>query len=352
MAINLHKKYSDRLAKIYTHNSFVEGHTNTTWSFSGVKSVLIPSIVTKELEPYTRSGNNRYGTPTDVQDTMQELTMKKDEGFSMVIDKGDNTEQQMMKNAGSVMKQQIAERVVPRIDKYALGEWAKNAGKIATASAAPTKNTIIDMLLDAEVHFADHFIPDGDRWVYMSNATYKYVRTAAEFAGSDGIINNMIIKGYKGDIGSLKIVCVPASYMPQNAYFIAAQKNSVILAQKIRDAQIHQDPPGISGHLLEGRYTYDAFVVGTLSDGVYAVVANSAKAATPTATKGESTTALASTTGSATILYTLDGTDPRYSNTAITYTAAFTNPTAGTVIKAVASANGVFNSDLLVHTAA
>ena len=350
MAINLHKKYSDKLAKLYTHNSFVDGHTNATWSFSGVKSVLIPSIVTQELSAYSRSGTNRYGTPTDIQDTMQELTMTKDEGFALVIDKGDNTEQQMMKNAGEVMKQQIAERVVPRIDKYAMNQWAIHAGKVVTSSSAPTKSTIVDLLLDAEVHFADNFIPDSDRWVYMSNAMYKLVRTSTEFTGCDGIVNNMLIKGYKGDIGSLKIVCVPATYMPTNVYFIATQKNSVILAQKIRDAKIHQDPPGISGHLLEGRYTYDAFVVGTLCAGAYICVASAAKAATPTATKEASTTTLASTTSTATILYTLDGTDPRYSTTAQTYTAAFNNPTAGTVIKAVARATGVYDSDLLEHT--
>ena len=350
MAINLHKKYSDKLAKLYTHNSFVEGHTNTTWSFSGVKSVLIPSIVTKALTPYTRSGINRYGVPEDIQDTMQELTMTQDDGFSLVIDKGDNTEQQMMKNAGGVMKMQIAERVVPRIDKYAMNQWAIHAGKVTTASSAPTKSTIVDLLLDAEVYFADHFIPDGERWVYMSNAMYKLVRTSSEFTGCDGIVNNMIIKGYKGDIGSLKIVCVPASYMPANVYFLAAQKNSVILAQKIRDAKIHQDPPGISGHLLEGRYTYDAFVIGTLCDGAYICVASSAKAATPTASKGSTTTTLASTTGSTTILYTLDGTDPRYSTTAAVYSAAITNPDAGVVIRAVARADGIYDSDLLEHT--
>jgi hypothetical protein len=89
---------------------------------------------------------------------------------------------------------------------------------------------------------------------------------------------------------------------------------------------------------------------------VIAVVANGYKTATPTATKGASTTSLASTTnsGTVTIKYTLDGTDPRWSSTAETYSAAFDNPAADTVIKAVAyyfnGATCYYMSDMLTHT--
>ena len=75
MAINLHSKYSDQLAKLYTKNSFVEGHTNNRWSFSGFKSIYIPSITTQPLNDYQRSGTSRYGTPKDLQDTVLEMTI-------------------------------------------------------------------------------------------------------------------------------------------------------------------------------------------------------------------------------------------------------------------------------------
>lgn len=352
MAINLHKKYEKVLADYYTHNSYVDGHTNNQWSFSGFKSILIPTVVTQPLVDYTRSGTNRYGTPQDIQDTVQEMTMTQDKAFSLVVDKGDNSEQQMMKNAANMIKREVSEQVVPLIDKYALKRWTENAGCAAAIATAPTKSTIVGMLLDAEVYLDDHFVPDGDRWCYLPHKYLKMVKLSDEFSGCDGIVNNMVVKGYVGNLGSLKIIKISENYLPSNCYFLVAQKNSVILAQKIRDTKIHQDPPGISGHLMEGRYNYDAFVVGAHCDGVYAAVASSAKAATPTATKGGSTTTLASTTGSATIRYTLDGTDPRYSTTAQIYSAAFNNPDAGTVLKAVASADGYFASDVLVHTCA
>lgn len=349
MAINLHKKYESQLAKLYTKNSFVESHTNNKWSFSGLKSLLIPSIVTQPLNDYNRSGTSRYGTPKDVQDTMQEMIMTQDKSFSMVIDKGDNSEQQMMKNAAEVMKQQVAEQVTPVIDKYALRRWAEQAGCVTSVASAPTKSTIVGMLLDAEVYLNDHFVPDSERWCYLPNKYVKMVRLSDEFSGCDGLVNNMVVKGYIGTIGTLKIVALPESYLPTNAYFIVAQKNSVILAQKMRDGKIHQDPPGISGHLLEGRYNYDAFVVGVHADGVYVAAASSAVCAKPTATKG-STTSIASTTSDAVIYYTLDGTDPRYSTTAKVYTAAIANPTADTILKAVATKSGMFASEVLEHT--
>lgn len=350
MAINLHSKYSDQLAKLYTKNSFVEGHTNNRWSFSGFKSIYIPSITTQPLNDYQRSGTSRYGTPKDLQDTVQEMVMMQDKSFTIVIDKGDNSEQQMMKRAAEVMKQQVAEQVVPLIDKYAINKWTEKAGKFGTMNAAPTKSTIVSSLLDAEVYLNDHFVPDSDRWAYVPNKYIKMIRLSDEFSGCDNLRNTMVVKGYVGDLSSLKIVGIPERYMPANVYFLVAQKNSVILAQKLRDGKIHQDPPGISGHLLEGRYNYDAFVVNTNSDGVYACVASSVKVVDPVITKGASKTTMTTTTSTASVYYTTDGSDPRYSPDAKkAETDGIANPVAGTVIKAVAIDPTMYNSDVVTH---
>ena len=50
--------------------------------------------------------------------------------------------------------------------------------------------------------------------------------------------------------------------------------------------------------------------------------------------------------GAGKILYTTDGTDPRYSKTAQVYAAALGAIAAGTTVKAVAYAEGKFPSDL------
>ena len=73
-------------------------------------------------------------------------------------------------------------------------------------------------------------------------------------------------------------------------------------------------------------------------------------AAAPTITLSSGNATLASTTSGAVMLYTTDGSDPRYSKDAKTYTAAFP-AAAGTRIRAVATKDGMFSSDLTEKTA-
>ncbi|OQB25855.1 MAG: hypothetical protein BWY11_00131 [Firmicutes bacterium ADurb.Bin182] len=352
MAINLHAKYEKKLAEAYTRSSFVAGNASSEFEFTGVKSIKIPSIVTKPLGDYDRTPNNeyfRYGTPADVQDTVQEMSMTQDKSFALVVDKGDNSEQQLMKNAGTVMKAEIEEQVVPHIDKYVLAKWCNEAGMVKTFASALTKTTVVSAILDAETYFSDNFVPDGERYLYIKSDQFSLLRLAPEWTGCDKLTKEIVKRGYIGDIASFKVIRVPASYLPAGVYFLAVQKKSVLAPQKIRDAKVHQDPPGISGALLEGRYNFDAFVIGARCSGVYVACAEDNACAEPAATKG-ATTSLATETAGASIKYTLDGSDPRYSASAAVYTGAFANPDAGVVIKAYAYKTGLLPSTVLTHT--
>ena len=91
MAINLADKYSSKIAEKFTQESIVAGKCSKEWDFSGVKSIKIYTPQTVDLVDYTRSGSNRYGTPTEMGDTVQEMTMTQDKSFSLTIDKGNNS---------------------------------------------------------------------------------------------------------------------------------------------------------------------------------------------------------------------------------------------------------------------
>lgn len=350
MAINLHEKYSDKIKQVYTHNSFVEGKTNQEYSFVGVKTVKIPNLITQDLNDYQRTGTNRYGTPNELQDAMQELSVTQDKSFAITIDKGNNVEQQMMKQAGRVMEAEMREKVTPTSDKYALAQYAANAGHTIAYDAAVAKSNIISKLLDIEVYFEDNFVPTDRRYVFVKNTHIAMIKLSSEFQYADSAVDKLLMKGIVGKIGTLNIVGVPAAYMPANVEHIAFQSNSVMLPFKIKDSRIHQDPPGLSGHLLEGRFMYDAFVIGAICDGVVVVVAKEKKCAAPTVTKG-TTTAIATTTSDAEVYYTTDGSDPRWSTTRTKYSAAIANPTAGTIIKAYATyiSGGMYPSDVVTH---
>ena len=70
----------------------------------------------------------------------------------------------------------------------------------------------------------------------------------------------MLITGQVGDVDGVKIVSVPKGRMPAGASFIIAYSESVCSPEKLADYKIHDNPPGIAGHLVEGLVYYDAFV--------------------------------------------------------------------------------------------
>ena len=89
MAVNLSTKSADKLTRRSAlKHSVIAGSFDDNYSFKGAKTIEIITPVSQPLNDYQRSGSNRYGTPTELQDVKQELTLTKDKSWSMTIDKG------------------------------------------------------------------------------------------------------------------------------------------------------------------------------------------------------------------------------------------------------------------------
>lgn len=351
MAINLATKYSDKIQTRFTHESYIAGKVSQEYEFTGVKGIKVYTPTTVPMNDYNRTATgNRYGTPVEMQDTVQDLIMSQDKSFSLTIDKGNNTEQMMIKNAGKMMNLQQKEQIVPMVDRYAFSRYIQMAGTVGGASAKPTKSNIVEMIADGAQALDDNQVPDEGRYIAVTAEMYKMLKLSPEFLGLEKLGEQALGKGVVGEIHGMKVVKVPTSYLPADCYFLIWHKSAVILPYKIKDAKIHEDPPGISGALLEGRNLYDAFVLGAKAYGLYACVLSTKKVATPTASFATNECTLSCTTGSATMYYTVDGTDPRYSSTRLPYTAKF-GTTAGQVIKAYAEKADMYASDVMVSTA-
>ena len=75
-SINLASKYIGQIAQKFTHASYFAGNVSQDYDFAGVKSLTIYTPVTVDLNDYDRTAAaNRFGTPVEMEDTIQELTM-------------------------------------------------------------------------------------------------------------------------------------------------------------------------------------------------------------------------------------------------------------------------------------
>lgn len=346
MAINLAKKYSDKIAEYFHLKSVVDGNTNQDYNFIGAKTVSVYTPITQPLNDYVRSGANRYGNPAEMQDALQEMSLSRDRSFSITIDKGNNSEQMNVKEAGKMLALEMEEQVVPEMDKFALDKFAQNAGIIVAATGAPTKSTITGLIGDAMAAMSNKNVPNEGRTLYIGWTYFGLLRLSPEFLGVESLGKDSLAKGALGSFMGASVVPVPDEYLGQ-AYFLITHKNAVMQPKAIQDYFVKQNPPGINGALLEGRFVYDAFVLGAKAHGVYTLVPSGTKTATPTI---DAVLADITVNSSAnTVKITIDGSDPRYSSTAIIGKTAMVSAYVGQkiTIKAVAYDNGKFASDVV-----
>jgi len=346
--INLATKYSDKVQERFWTDSVTAGSfaTDLDMEFTGVKTVRVFDVDTAPLGDYTRSGSSRYGTPAELTDNTQEFVMSQDKAFTYTIDKGNAKEQFNIKQAGTSLKREIREVITPYIDKYRMKVWAQKAGQIA-GIAEPTKSTIGSLIMDATVALDDAQVDANNRTLYIPSKYYKLLKLCDEFHYSDSLSTAAVKNGTVPMFDSMTVKKVPSSYMPDNVYFVIAFKGVAISPVKLQDYKIHSDPPGISGDLVEGRVIFDAFVKGTKANGIYVAAASAYVCAAPTVTFATNVATMSSTTTDAVIQYTTDGSDPRYSPTAVTYNSA-SKPTiaSGDTVKAYASKTGMYNSGI------
>ena len=268
MGITAHVNYSKKAMQAWKVGSLLPSRLSNDYEFGDFKTVVISTITTDPLTDYARTGTSRYGTPTDVQDTTQELTCTQDKGFTKVIDSGDAKDQQYLKKAGKVVALITKEQIIPMTDKYGFSVLAAKAGKIVTG-AAPDKDTIVDRITDGTAYMDDQEIPQDGRTLFITATGYKNLRLSDQFMGIEALGKKALAAGTVGEFDGMEVVKVPSSRFPAGVNFMIVHRASACMPMKIKKTKIHQDPPGIDGNLLEGRQYYDCFVFDTRKNGIY-----------------------------------------------------------------------------------
>lgn len=317
MAIMLHTKYEKKIAAVFAQNSFADGRLSSDFDFTGAKTVKITTPVTVPLSDYKREGSERYGKPTEMQDSIQEMTMRQDKSFAITVDKGNNSDQGGIKAAGKMLGLEIKEQLIPLKDRYTFAKLSENAGKIAAGTTELNKSNVCERISAAAAHLDDKEVPGDGRTLFVPAHVYKLLKLSDEYLRSDALAQKALVKGMVGEYDNMKVVKVPSSRWPAHLNFLIVHASSATAPTKIDHTKLHEDPPGLSGNLLEGRFYFDCFVIGARADGIYAEFDTRAGKAKifdpPTFDTGVNNITAPS---GASVKYTTDGSDPRYSITA------------------------------------
>lgn len=273
MAINLAAKYESKVAERFSIGSRTDAYAGHDYEFTGVKTIKVYSIDTVPMTDYTRSGTARFGALTELGDTVQELTMVKDRGFTFSIDAGNAAEQFNIKQANSALKRQIDEEVTPEVDAYRLNAWATGrgltTGEILTSTdGALDADNIVEAIFTANAKMSDEKVPLNGRTLFIPELTFVNFKLSSIVMGADGISAENIRRGYKGTVDGLNVVTVPSSLFPSGVNFILKYKGATVDPFKLKNYRVHKNPMGVDGDVVEGRILYDSFVLDTKAKGI------------------------------------------------------------------------------------
>ena len=273
MAISLVTQFQPYTDEIFTTESKKSLLTNQDYSWTGAHSIKVYKIGTSEMQDYSRNPvpgftGSRYGTIKDLDAATEEFTLKNDRSFTFAIDKLDNDETAQQLAAASALARQVREKVVPEVDSYTYVVMCSGAGHKPDAVVLDATN-IFDEILKANNALDNAEVSETGRILVVTPDVYTIMKRSKDIIMETDIAEDMRLRGVIAMIDGAKVVKVPAVRLPENFGFMLAHPCACVAPTKLEDYKIHEDPPGISGSLVEGRICYDAFVLDNKVKAIY-----------------------------------------------------------------------------------
>ena len=284
MAINFATKASPKVMEAFSRESLTEGIFSKDYDWTGVATVRIYSVDTLPMQDYDYDlvdGTSRFGSLTELGDTYQELTVNQDKSFNGAIDKRNNNSTLMIKAAGKVLSRQTRDVIVPMVDKYRLAAIAAGNGVTGFGGAGGgtikynvslSKSNIVETIMGHNAEMNNKLVPKKGRVLFIKETEFIKCKLADQIVGTGAtlqdVAKNIIVNGEFGTLDGLHIVPVPDSYMPDGVLYMIVTKNCCISPKKIETMRIIQDHPDIDGHVVQGRFLHDCFVIGKKANGI------------------------------------------------------------------------------------
>lgn len=272
MSIELATQFKPYVDEQFTKESKLSLITNKDFDWTGAHSVKVYKISTSPMNDYDRNGTganaSRFGEVKDLDATTEEFTLTRDRSFTFAVDKLDSDETKRTMQASAALARQNREVVIPEIDAYVYGKIVAGAGTTATAEELTSEN-IFDKILTANNALDDANVPEAGRCLVVTPTTYFLMKRANDIVMNTDLGQDMRLKGVIANLDGCAVIKVPAARLPKNFGFMVVHPCATVAPVKLEDYRIHQDPPGISGDLVEGRICYDAFVLDNKKKAIY-----------------------------------------------------------------------------------
>ena len=273
MAIALADKFAPYVDEQFSAESKLSLVTNQDFDWDGAHTVKVYKVTTSEMNDYGRDGPDegnwsRYGEVASLTATTETLTLTKDRSFTFAIDKLDEDETLQQVAAASALARQNREVVIPEIDAYTYGVMADNAGGTPDAVTLTALN-IYEKILDGSKYLDDALVPETQRVLIVTPETYTLMKKCSDIVLGSDVGNELRLKGVIGILDGMNVQKVPSARLPEGFGFMIAHPSATVAPRKLEDYTIHDNPPGISGSLVEGRVVYDAFVLDNKADAIY-----------------------------------------------------------------------------------
>ena len=271
MAIDLVTQYLPYVDELFSTESKKSLLTNQDLSWTGAHTIKVYKVTTASMNDYGRSGPSegewsRYGKVQGLDATTEEFTLKKDRSFTFAIDKLDETGGQLA--AASALARQVREVVIPEVDTYVYGVMATGAGQKPEAVAL-TADNIYTEIIKASNALDNEEVPETGRIIVVTPDVYLLMKQCKDIVMETDIGNDLRLKGVISNLDGANVIKVPKKRLPTDFGFMVAHPVACVAPTKLEDYKTHQDPPGISGELVEGRICYDAFVLENKAKAIY-----------------------------------------------------------------------------------
>mgnify|MGYP000281286526 CR=1 FL=1 len=248
--------------------------TNQDFEWTGAHTIKAYKISTGSMNDYDREGTgsgatgSRYGAVESLSATTEEFTLKKDRSFTFAIDKLDAEETAQQLQAASALARQNREVVIPEVDTYVYNTMIEGAGNTPKAVALTPEN-IYEEILKAGTALDNAEVPETQRVLVVTPDTYLLMKKCPDIMMETDVANDMRIRGVISNLDGAMVLKAPANRLPEDFGFMLVHPCATVAPTKLEDYTVHENPPGISGSLVEGRICYDAFVLENKAKAIY-----------------------------------------------------------------------------------